>query len=281
MFTQLLWRPSQRGTMFCCSLKIIGHVPLFPKSDFQNFYLPCSPKSVLFSSIIFHFSLKINGHVPLFPKTLPLFSWGAMNIGYVCDLNHSWYTVNSLKFRTLYSILFWPKFCFICICCLKYLVSFKSSLIFICTVCICHFVRHFGVCNFRTFTILFCSIFIAGYGLKKKMKNKISFFQKKHFVCTVTVGYSPTHDYSAALKKWGYTGFALSFCHCLSVLLSFLNHFSWFFFVTLFSVTVKCRGLNFVDTWTVGGCVVYTRIIITLFLFLYFYILHFIYPTTW
>ena len=27
----------------------------------------------------------------------------------------------------------------------------------VCTVCICHFVRHFGVQNFRTFTIANCS----------------------------------------------------------------------------------------------------------------------------
>ena len=30
--------------------------------------------------------------------------------------------VNVLKFRTLYSIPFWPKFCFLCSCFLKYLV---------------------------------------------------------------------------------------------------------------------------------------------------------------
>ena len=32
-------------------------------------------------------------------------------------------TVNVLKIRTLYSILFLPKFCFLCSCFLKYLVE--------------------------------------------------------------------------------------------------------------------------------------------------------------
>ena len=30
---------------------------------------------------------------------------------------------------------------------------FRSSLIGVCSVCICHFVRHFGVRNFRIFTV--------------------------------------------------------------------------------------------------------------------------------
>ena len=34
--------------MFPGSLKIIGLIPRFPKSDFQNFHVPCSPKSVSF-----------------------------------------------------------------------------------------------------------------------------------------------------------------------------------------------------------------------------------------
>ena len=32
-----------------------------------------------------------------------------------------------------------------------------SSLIWVCTVCICHFLRHFGVPNFRTFTLVIFS----------------------------------------------------------------------------------------------------------------------------
>ena len=68
---------------------------------------------------------------------------------------------NVLKFWTLYSIPFWPKLCFYAVvswngkqrrpwsdC------SFRSSLIWVCTVCICHFVRHFGVGNFWTFTVI-------------------------------------------------------------------------------------------------------------------------------
>ena len=48
--------------MFPCCLKINGNVPLFPKSDYQNFHVPCSPKLVLFCS------LKIFADVPLFPE---------------------------------------------------------------------------------------------------------------------------------------------------------------------------------------------------------------------
>ena len=35
----------------------------------------------------------------------------------------------------------------------------RSSLIWVHTVCICHFVRHFGVRNFRAFTIMYMSGF--------------------------------------------------------------------------------------------------------------------------
>ena len=60
--------------MFPCSLKIIDPVPLFLKSDFQNFHVPCSQKLVSFPCSLEYLpmiscSLKINGHVPLFPKT--------------------------------------------------------------------------------------------------------------------------------------------------------------------------------------------------------------------
>ena len=37
-------------------------------------------------------------------------------------------TVNVLKFQTLYSLLFWPKFCFLCTCFLKYLVEWQTVL---------------------------------------------------------------------------------------------------------------------------------------------------------
>ena len=70
--------------------------------------------------------------------------------------------VNALNFRTLFET-FWPKVCFLCSCFLKYLVewqavrhrsdcsrprsdcSFKSCLIWVCTVCIRQFFRNFGV----------------------------------------------------------------------------------------------------------------------------------------
>ena len=35
-------------------------------------------------------------------------------------------TVNVLKFRTLYSILFQPKFCFLCSCFLRYLIEWQT-----------------------------------------------------------------------------------------------------------------------------------------------------------
>ena len=55
--------------------------------------------------------------------------------------------------------------CFLCSCFLNILWidkqcrpcsegSFRSSLIRVCTVCICHFVRNFGVQNFRSFTVI-------------------------------------------------------------------------------------------------------------------------------
>ena len=37
-----------------------------------------------------------------------------------------WSTVNALKFQTLYSLLFWPKLCFLCTCFLKYLVEWQT-----------------------------------------------------------------------------------------------------------------------------------------------------------
>ena len=52
-------------------------------------------------------------------------------------------TVNVLKFRTLYSLLFWPKLCFLCTCFLKYLVEWQTV----------YFIRNFGVRIFRTFTV--------------------------------------------------------------------------------------------------------------------------------
>ena len=62
---------------------------------------------------------------------------------------------------------FFTKFCFLCSCFSKYTVdwngkqsrpqsdcSFRSSPILVCTVCIFHFVRNFGVQNFSTFTVV-------------------------------------------------------------------------------------------------------------------------------
>ena len=53
-------------------------------------------------------------------------------------------TVNVLKFRTLYSILFRPKFCFFA----PSGAVWSGFALFA-----CHLVRHFGIQNFRTFTI--------------------------------------------------------------------------------------------------------------------------------
>ena len=77
---------------------------------------------------------------------------------------HSIHRVNVLKFRTLYSRLFWPKFCFWCSCFLKYLVEWQTvqtpirpllqeQSALVCTVGICHFVRNLCVWKFRTFTV--------------------------------------------------------------------------------------------------------------------------------
>ena len=62
-----------------------------------------------------------------------------------------------------FSIFFWIKFCFLCSCFFKCLMewqcrpwsdcSFRSSLIWVCTFCIWHFVRNFGVRNLRTFPV--------------------------------------------------------------------------------------------------------------------------------
>ena len=67
--------------------------------------------------------------------------------------------VNVLKCPLFYTfLLFLSKFCFLCSSFLKYLVEWQTvytliiSLIWVCTVCICHFVRPFGVRNFRMFT---------------------------------------------------------------------------------------------------------------------------------
>ena len=70
-------------------------------------------------------------------------------------------TVDVLKFQTIYSILFWPKFCcfffffFFCAVVFKILSVwvFMSSLIWVYTVCICHFVRNFSEQNLSTFSI--------------------------------------------------------------------------------------------------------------------------------
>ena len=48
--------------------------------------------------------------------------------------------------------------------------AFRSSLILVCTVCICHFVNNFGVQNFRTFTVLW-----NGYTLEGNNSDKETF----------------------------------------------------------------------------------------------------------
>ena len=73
--------------------------------------------------------------------------------------------VNVLKFGTFYSILFGLNFGFYVVVSSKTKwnakqcrptsdCSFRSSLIWVCTFCMCHFVRNFGVQNFKTYTLL-------------------------------------------------------------------------------------------------------------------------------
>ena len=69
--------------------------------------------------------------------------------------------VNGLKFQHLIILIFLPCV-LLCCCFLKYSVEWQNSvdwsgcsfsLIWVCTLCICHFIRNFGVQNFQTFTI--------------------------------------------------------------------------------------------------------------------------------
>ena len=75
------------------------------------------------------------------------------------------HTVNVLKFQTLNSILFLAKILLFIQLFLKIhggmansvdpdqTAPFRGSLIWVCTVCTCHFVRNFDVRNFRTFIV--------------------------------------------------------------------------------------------------------------------------------
>ena len=65
----------------------------------------------------------------------------------------------------LFLTFFWLNFCFLCNCFFKKLSGMansadndqtegEGSLIWVCTICKCHFVRKFGIYNFRTFNIL-------------------------------------------------------------------------------------------------------------------------------
>ena len=51
----------------------------------------------------------------------------------------------------------------------------------------------------------------------------------------------------------------------------FLSNFQTLkFFVTLFSGIVRPRRLKLIPTWTMGGCIVYTRIMLSLYFFIFF-----------
>ena len=75
-------------------------------------------------------------------------------------------TINVLNFQTLYAVLFFGQFLLFVQLYIKIIsgmansigpdqtAPFRSSLIRVYTVCICSFVRHFSVPNFRTFTVL-------------------------------------------------------------------------------------------------------------------------------
>ena len=97
-------------------------------------------------------------------KLSPIFGW---NIAPYQELLWSigWHTVNVLKFPTFYSILFCLNFASNAVVsqniwwngkqCRPWSdCSFRSNLIWVCTVCICHFVWHFDIRNFRTFIVL-------------------------------------------------------------------------------------------------------------------------------
>ena len=92
----------------------------------------------------FVFTIHVYHPVSMVSESALILSWGSR--------------VDVLKFQTLYSFLFWPKFCFLCSRFFKYLMEWqtvqtlirqKSSLIWVCIVCIYHFVRNFNVPYFR------------------------------------------------------------------------------------------------------------------------------------
>ena len=63
--------------------------------------------------------------------SLESFCWALMLKGTLSqisihDTDQTLNTVNVLKFWTLNSNLFWAKFCFLCTCCLKYLVEWQT-----------------------------------------------------------------------------------------------------------------------------------------------------------
>ena len=56
----------------------------------------------------------------------------------------------------------------------------------------------------------------------------------------------------------------------------FLSNFQTLkFFVTLFSGIVRPWRLKLIPTWTMGGCIVYTRIMLSLYFFIYFFLSNF------
>ena len=89
-------------------------------------------------------------------------------------------TGNIVKFLILYSILFRPKFCFYTHILFLKILSGMASLIWVCSVCTCHFVGNFGVQNFWTFTIHR----VASRNFQNGANSHIAFLKmRQHFRC--------------------------------------------------------------------------------------------------
>ena len=106
-----------------------------------------------------------------------------------------------LKFRTLYTILFLPDFCFLCISFTKNWWNCKQcrpwsdweqtvpSLILVGNVFIYHFVRNGGVCKFRTLTILSLNV-CKNYWIGSKQcraRSGTPFCRISHWIWVYTV----------------------------------------------------------------------------------------------
>ena len=125
------------------------------------------------------------------------------------------FTVKVLKIQTLYFILFWSKFCWLSICFLKYFMEW-------------HFVRHFGVRNFRTFTIMTVAPDIALFWI-----NKYLYFSNFHR--KTCWGYSLEASHRGASYEYSQHIF------CPEIRNIFLSLFYFYFFFFLICVLWPSR----------------------------------------